>query len=159
MKTIKIARGKAMKIYDVLAGPQGQFGQANRKFVYALMKNIDLLEREVKLFNRQKQDYDQKRIDLLKQFGDKDERGEAILVQNAYDSSLFDYQLTPENRALFDVEFKKLTEEYGIEGMLEDEIELEVYPIDYATVPETLTLIQMQMLDPLLENTDGPQQP
>lgn len=152
MLNVKLTRGEAIKMYEVLAGPMSDFGRANRKFVYALMKNTKVLEGEVKMYNDLKKVFEEQRIELLKKYSVK-ENDEPLLVQTGPDT--WEYKIEPEDRPKFDEEYKELAKEHGVDVLLTDEIELQFYPIDFETVPENVTLLQMQMLDKMLENENG----
>lgn len=160
MKTVILTRAKLLRMYDVLANPQTSFGVAHRKFLYALIKNQQVLETEVKTYNKIRDTLDEQRIDLLKSLCEVDENKEPILVQDTVDPSRWDYKLTPENREKFNVEYQALVDATGANDLLQEELEIEFYPIKFDTVPETLSMLQMQMLEPLLEiEEDGPQLP
>lgn len=147
---IKITRAKVQDLTAFFKNPMNTFGKVNRHFAYALMKSVSALERENKFTENLRNDFEKSRVALLDIYAEKDEAGTHKLVQKPGED-VWVYEFTDENRTKFDKEFHELIEESGINSMMNDEVEVEVYPIKLEHLPEDLTFEQMSSLELLLE--------
>ena len=98
-------------------------------------KTIWNITRFLKSIVNEKETLDKERVKLCEKYANKDETGEFILVENAY-------QMTDENRTAFENEFKEL---------LEQEIEFEYKPISIEDLPE-LKPVVLILIEELIQD-------
>lgn len=89
------------------------------KLRYAVAYNLEKLNREEKRIEEQ-------RIELCRQYAEKDENGEAVMVQNVIDGSRSEsFKMTLENEQAFTKEYAEL---------LETEIDIDIRTVEASVV-------------------------
>ena len=133
------------------------------KFAYALIKNkkkiqaeLDTLKETVKPSNKL-QEYENKRVELCKQYCEKDKEGKPVIKNNSY--SGLDVNVK------FDAEIKKLKEEYKTEldnrekqvkeynKLLQEKVEIELHKIAVDDLPKDITSKQLESLWLIIDGT------
>lgn len=134
-------------------------------FGYAVNKNLAILKPEIEALQKALTpsekflEYDVKRVDIVKKYAKKDEKGEFVLLEvggkKSYDVA--GQEDTVEN------EVKPLKEEYkaAIEDnekqmieyntLLEQESNVELYKVKLENVPKDITAAQMTAIFPIVE--------
>jgi hypothetical protein len=138
------------------------------KFSYGISKNINLLKPEVEAIekslegSKEFKEYDEKRIEIVKKYAKKDERGEPKLIILNPKTGAGRYEI--ENQEAFDREIEKLQkenkvilekrekqfEEYG--KLLKEESDFKPHKIKLSDVPEGITSQQMSAIFELIED-------
>jgi pyruvate/2-oxoacid:ferredoxin oxidoreductase beta subunit len=133
------------------------------KFAYAISRNISLIEPEIKSIEKsleQTEDFksfEVKRIELVKKFAKKDEKGESVIINNQYEL---------ENEEEFNKEFELLKEEnkevWGARQkqvdeyneLLKSESTVTLHKINLVDVPQNISVAQLHSIS-LLLNEEG----
>lgn len=130
------------------------------KLNYAIAKNVSLLKSEVDSLEKsvapsdEFQEYDKKRVELVKKFSKLDDKGNAIILNNEY---LIEDQKSLEEA--FDI-FKKENKEVldkrqeqldNFKDLLQEENSLKLFKILIDLVPEEITTEQMKFIYPLIQ--------
>jgi hypothetical protein len=132
------------------------------KFAYMVLKNLKKVEAEIALIRELDkpiegiQEFENKRVDLVKQFAEKDEKGEYVVVKDKNGAP--NYKVEGEALANYKIEYAKLEEEYkdalqkridleiGIENIVNEEIELNLHKIELEAFPEDLDANELEVL-------------
>lgn len=132
-----------------------------QKFAYAVSRNEDKFASLAKAIrkalepSKEFKDYNQKRLDLNKEYADRDEKGDPKIFRGEY--------LVTENRNGYDVALAKLKDEYdevlkkredfidGIDEFMSKEEEVEFYEIQKAYLPLTLKPSELSAMFPLMD--------
>lgn len=164
-ETIKLKVSEIIDIYDIIARFQRDKSKLPTRFLYALSRNFPIFEKEVLELQQAQtpspefQKYDAERINLCKEYCEKEEDGSPKLQTNANGGQEFTF--SPEKRAEFDEKLKALTETYKdareaqmkkiseLNVVLQEEKEIEVYKIKLDNLPETLTVDEMHAFLPI----------
>lgn len=154
-----------MKKQDLFTLRQGLNNVASypgAKFAYCIAKNIAKVTEECKLIESimkpsdKYSEYDQKRVELAKEFCDKNEDGSPKTEGNAF-------VISAENRVNFEVEHTKLRAEYVEEIseftkqqedfniLLQEESDLVLFKISDALLPEDITASQVVAIMEIIE--------
>jgi hypothetical protein len=130
------------------------------KFNYAVAKNINLIEPEVKAFQKagapspEFTAYEKERVELAKSHAKKDEKGRPLSKDNRYDI---------ENQELFDTEFEALKETHKdaidarnkqveeLNAILEEETKLDLFKVKQEDLSEELTTQQLTGIMDIVE--------
>ena len=136
------------------------------KFAYAVSKNINLIEPEIKSFEKALEasdeftKFEEKRMALVEKFAKKDEKGEKLIKNNEYeieDLEQFNKEfeaLKEENKEVYDARQKQI-DEYN--DLLKSESTLELHKISISDVPQNITVSQMTSISSLVtEETPSP---
>ena len=150
---MKLTRKKAMEfniVFNLLANLKGKL-----KFHYTLRKNIEMLKEEIMIINNLKQklselspaqqDYEDKRIDICKQYAEKDENN--IPKKEQLNNGISVFVFSDKNKEIVDKEIEKLSEEYKelldkdqqekeeFLTFLEEQIEVELFKFKLSEMP------------------------
>ena len=122
------------------------------KFVYGVVKNMNILKPEIELLQKTIEasdkfiEYDTKRIELAKKYSSKDEKGNPMVQENEFVIS---------DRAGFDKEIEKLKKEYKkvldireeqlkqYRELLEENADIKLHMINFEDVPVNITSAQL----------------
>jgi len=124
-----------------------------QKFIYAMSKNVDKVESEVKAITKQmtppKDDtrqYQEKLNEIQRKYADRDNQGRTVAIGNNFviGDKLEEYI---SERDKLRAEFKTIVEileklEETNEDILREEIEIEIHQVSFKVFPWTLTLKQ-----------------
>jgi hypothetical protein len=120
----------------------------NFRVLSAEIENIKEVEKKkIESFPPEIKEYDEKRIELCKQFADKDENGEPILIDRGSQGK--EFKLT-EKRSEFDVALKEIQITYA--SSLEKQEELNKEFNDFLASEIELELMKIKSID--LKNVD-----
>lgn len=131
------------------------------KFAYGITKNINKLKPEIEALDKaleptkEFQEFDKKRVELVKKHSRVDENGKPILKEdNNYDvvnMGLFEKEfeeLKKENQEVWDARLAQIEE---FNKLLDEEINIEFYKIKLENVPENISTAQMSIITELIE--------
>lgn len=162
---MKLAREQVVAIYGILKN-LGQ-EKISAKGAFAIVKNKDLAEREVKQIEEAQQklvtpelkdklmEYDKRRIEECRLLADKDDKGIPIIENNLF-------KLSPESRTLLAEKIQNLHNEYKetftqkesidkeFEEVLKEEIEIGFHKIKIEDFPAKISPAEMEALVPLV---------
>jgi len=122
------------------------------KFVYAVAKNLDILNREIKIiqetfkFSKDFQKYDLERVELAKKFSKKDKDGKDVVVNNAFvleDEKGFRKELEilkKSNKKVIEIREKQVED---LNKLLEEESNIKLHKIQKEDIPENITGSQL----------------
>jgi hypothetical protein len=131
------------------------------KFNYAMVRNKSILKSELALvesaFKASEKyfQYDSKRVDLLKKYAEKDEKGNPVIESN-------NFKLLPEEEKKFLDELNVVKEEFAdalkerekqsqeFNKLLDEPISFELHMISLDIIPDEVTKEQMEILMPLI---------
>lgn len=123
----------------------------NVKTSYGIAKNIKLIADEVnateKIRNKITEEFENKRIEICEKFAEKDEEGNAKIVNNNYigiPNEMFNKEMDT-----FKAEYQPKIDEL-IEFLKED-VELDLYKMKLECFPNTLKPIDIAVLMPIIE--------
>jgi len=135
------------------------------KFAYAISKNSKNLSEEVEAcessMKRSKSfiEYDEKRVVLCKEHCDKDEGGKPVIIENAgtgtyaglKGNNSFDKAIEVLQSEYSEAieEQKKMADEF--KKFLEEEVEVELYKVKLADVPEDISVGQLNGIMAIIE--------
>ena len=128
------------------------------KFAYMVMKNTLTIDAEIEILKKMVEipadvqeklnEFETKRMEFVKQYANKDDKGELIIVNNNYD-------VTEENLALFNVEFDKLTEEYKEFLTAKTDNDVKIAELLAEEIDIELRSISKDKLDFIIDFDDG----
>lgn len=158
----KEKKNEMVNLYGVLKEVENE--KASIRFSYAAAKNIKAIEVEVNALQKIIQtpveggeEYEKERLEVLKKYAEKDEKGKPILYNNQY-------KILPENMDHFNAEMKQLEEKHKdaidrlkernkeLEKLLQEEIEIPLQMVTLDELPQELTPLQVEMLMPMIKN-------
>lgn len=131
------------------------------QFTYALLKNIDKIDKEVKIINESMKPtdeyakYDKERVAMCEQHAKKDDKGN--LLKKSMGNGQFEYDIDTESLAWLD-DIAKLKTKYATEiekrneqiksysELLEIESDLELYKVKLDAVPNDISLELMNVI-------------
>lgn len=140
---------KIVELYNRLASVKGLKGV---QFNYAIARNMAKLESEFKSLSKSQEPtpeyakFEDARVELLKKYAKKDEKGEFVIVDNSYEL---------EDKVTFEKEYKVLKEEHKevldarteqmkeYAELLDKENTIELHKIKFSDVPEDISTEQM----------------
>lgn len=153
------------KIIELCVGLANSFANIrNTKFAYALQKNVKIakkVEKELEEYYKPSdaiKEYDKKRGDLCIRFSKKDSDLKPIIKDQHY---------VIDNQKIFDKELTKLQFGYStalkedtrqrdvVKKMLSEEVEIEFLGIKQNSLPEDLTIMQLDLLEPIIIEDEG----
>lgn len=153
---------KNKELFELLHGLKEVSNYPGAKFAFCVAKNIAKLTAECTLLESviKPSDaftkYDGKRIELAKQFCDKNEDGTAKMNGNAFD-------LTAEGMSKFNTAHAELEKEYtdvleernkqiaGFNILLDEKSTVTVFKISEDNLPEAITAAQLVAIMPIIE--------
>lgn len=150
-------RGELFELYDKLQGLRSY--SDNKKFSYALIKNIKLIEEEIKIQNdlikpsKRFQDFEQERINICQSHAVRDENNKPILNGNEYqikDMEIFNSALIPIKEKYNDIliERQAQIEKYNI--MLDENINIDLVKVGVDDLPDGITPNELEDIYPIL---------
>lgn len=125
------------------------------KFAYSVIKNKKVIEEEIKILeevvkpNPEFENYERERITLCENHSEKDENGNAIIIDNKYkiiDQIKFDEELNilKEGYNEFIAERMKQINDYN--KMLDEETNIDFSKLNYNDIPNDITTKQLESL-------------
>lgn len=160
---MNLTRKQVIDIYGTL----NTVGQKDMpvKGAYAVSKNKKIAENEVKVIEEAQnsmqepegiKEFTDKRIEICKEFANKDENGEAIVKQNRFDIPLEKQPKFEEAVALLKEDYKEafdkqdeLTKEF--QELLDEEIEMDFHMMKLEWLPEKISGRHMEALMDLID--------
>ncbi len=148
-------KSKGGVLFGLRQGLQAVGGLKGIKFAYAVAKNLKIVNSELEIIEKLRmpskeyiKTYDKERLELCEKYCEKDEKDEPK-------TNVTGYEFTPENRKKFEREVEELKakhpgvvkeyedqiEEYN--KMIGEEMEIELFMIDQANIPEDITTGQL----------------
>lgn len=135
-------------------------GLSGAKFAYAIARNTDKLQSEMKALDTAKEQseafktYNTERENLAKKHAVKDDKGQPVVKDNQYvieDNDAFNKEIkTLQKQHATAIEaYEKQLEDYN--KLLETESEVELYKIPLSDIPENISVEQMSALYPLIQ--------
>lgn len=133
---------------------------AGVKFAYGVSKNLALLKPEIESLDKASMPteefkaFDEQRLEIVKKFAKKDEKGEPISENNAFimeDQDAFELEfgtLKAEHQELWDARTRQL-EEYN--DLLNTESNVVLYKVQLSDVPSAITVAQMYTIQAMIE--------
>ena len=130
------------------------------RFSYGIAKNLNILKPEIEALQKaleptkEYQEFDVKRIELVKKYAKLDDKGEPITSRNEYildDEKAFNKAfevLKKENKELVDKRDKQIDE---YQELLKTESTIELYKIKLADIPEIISAQQMYGISLIVE--------
>lgn len=130
------------------------------KFAYGVSRNIHILKPHVQALQEARKaspdfmQYDKERAGLAKKYSKKDEKGKPVIVGTEY---------VLEDRESFDKDFAELQQKYSeaiqkreqqmreFAELADKDVEVELYKIKLADVPQEITTAQMNDIYELIE--------
>lgn len=156
---IKMTRKKVFEFCSNLAN---QFADIrDTKFAYALQRNIRFMKPLEKELNEilspsdKIKEYENKRVELCVRFSQKDKELNPIIIQGQYN-------IEKSVKPAFDKELEKLrfcyqtalaehkVKQDKIQVLLDEEIELDFLGIKQESLPNNLSIVQLEILEPLI---------
>lgn len=121
------------------------------KFLIVVEKNKQLLSKEYEiiksisesLYLEQYKEREQKRVDILKKYSNKDSNGEAILLKDRFDIPKSSYEDLEKEIFELDKDYKDVIEKQKIrtkelEEYIEEELDIELFKISLEEFPDEL---------------------
>lgn len=135
-------------------------GLSGAKFAYAIARNTDKLQSEMKAIGTAKEPseafktYNTERENLAKKHAVKDDKGQPVISGNEYvveDNDAFNKEIKAlqKQHAKVIEAYEKQLEDYN--KLLETESEVELYKIPLSDIPENISVEQMSALYPLIQ--------
>lgn len=119
------------------------------KFAYAISKNKKLIESEISSLHDSISEFEKERMELLKEKGKKDAKGNLLLKQfpNGIQEPIFE---NPDEvkKLVSELEIKHKYADY--EKLLEEEISFDFYKIKFEDLPNELNAYQIDIIMPLI---------
>jgi predicted transcriptional regulator len=161
---MKFVREKIAEIYGILNLISDK--KTTAKGAYAISKNKRLIEVEVKSIqdaytNRSipegVQEFEKERIETCKAFADKDEQGEAVVVNSKF--AIHPDKMEEFNKAIAELAEKHseaLKEKERLEqelvDLLQEEVDLPLHKIKFTDLPDDISASQIDSLGELIED-------
>ena len=153
---------KLSKLAGLLQGFNLVNNLSGFKFAYGIAKNRKIVEEELKILSevitpsKEFTEYDKQRVELCKKYATKDAKGKPVIVNGAFSglkqNSKFDKEIE-ELRTKFKVALdKRRKEEEDYNKMLEDEIDVNFHMIEAKSIPDNITVGQMQSIMPVVKD-------
>ena len=138
------------------------------KFTYGILKNIEILEKEVKMIMETSKPtddflaYDKTRVALCEQFCAKDEKGEMVKKENPNNPGQFEYDIDVESQEWKDAIVKMKEENKDVleardeqikqyNELLQSEFEVELYKVKLDDVPNDISMDLMKIIKPFVK--------
>lgn len=161
---MEFTRNEVIQIYNVFGSLMNEKVSVQTALLF--VKNKKLAEVEFNYIEEVKQkfapevsqiqNFNNKRLELCKELGRKDNDGNPILVNG-------NFTFTSDNKALFDIKYNELIKEYGdisdlntkIESefaeILNEKLDIAFIKIPNDSLPKEMTSAQLEIIFPLLE--------
>lgn len=145
-----------LKLYTTLS----KINLPGVKFAYCVAKNMNILKPEVISLEEAKKptkdflEYDAKRVDIVKKYAKKDEKGKFIIENQEYlldDQDAFEEEfkaLMEDNETILKARELQMNEFYDL---LEKETDIKLFKIALSDVPQGITTYQMQDIMDIIE--------
>lgn len=131
------------------------------KFAYGVSRNIAILKPELEALQKaidptdEYKKFDEERLEIVKKYAKKDEKGEFIIKDNNYemadqagfDKEFEEFKKKDGNKELFDARKKQL-DEYN--EMLKTESDVKLFKILLSEVPPTINVRQMHGISKII---------
>lgn len=157
---MKIQREKLFKLNNLLKALKNV---KSTKFAYIVVKNTKIIDDEVEIVkglvklpdDHKSNEFEAKRMELVKKWAKKDENGNLVVVGNNYD-------VTDEALEGFNNDFNVLTSEYAdalaeveanntkLQDLLAEEIEIELKTIKEENLPDNLSAEEFDVLEAII---------
>jgi hypothetical protein len=150
---------KNNELYQLAQGLNAVKDLKGVQFAYAVLKNKKIVKDELDILSEaikaspEFEEFDKKRVDIVKKFAEKDESGEAKVINQfvVTDNSALDAAITPLKE-----EYKKVIEkrEKQIEEfntLLESESTVVAFKIDQASIPNDISVEQLENIRWIVE--------
>ena len=154
---MKIKREKLFKLNNLLKALKNV---KSTKFAYIVVRNTKIIDDEVEVVkglvklpdDHKSNEFETKRIELVKKWAKKDEKGELIVISGHYD-------ISEESLEGFNKDFNELTVEYTdalaeveatndkLRELLDEEIEIEIKTIKEENLPDNLSAEELDVLE------------
>jgi hypothetical protein len=144
-----------------LADGLGKMGDLTGvKFAYAIVKNKRIVEDEIKLLSESLKasdkftEFDKKRVEIVKEHADKDEKGEAKIEGNQYvvsDTKAMEAAIDPLKEEYKDTIEAREAQIKEFNEMLEKEINIELYKIKQDDLPKDISVAQLESIRWIVE--------
>jgi hypothetical protein len=144
-----------------LADGLGKMGDLTGvKFAYAIVKNKRIVEDEIKLLSESLKasdkftEFDKKRVEIVKEHADKDEKGEAKIEGNQYvvsDTKAMEAAIDPLKEEYKDAIEAREAQIKEFSEMLEKEINIELYKIKQDDLPKDISVAQLESIRWIVE--------
>jgi len=154
-KKVELTRGRINEMWGAAAALEKSQDPLNRRFSYAVAYNQDVIEREVKAFDKSAakdvkfKAYNDERIELAEKHAHKDKDGNAIMRDNIY---VF------KSPAAFDKELEALRKKHPAYqdrlDYLEETETFEFHVVKFRFVPEYLSTAYMKLFRCFIEYED-----
>lgn len=151
---------KRSELFDLYNRLQGlRYHSDNKKFSYALIKNIKTIESEINRLNeiiKPTEDFlqfEQERIAICRSHAIKDENGEPILNGDEFqieDMSKFNSDLEPMKMKYQDVLHKRQQQIEKYNSLLDEQVEVELIKIGPDDLPDSITPNEIEDIYPIL---------
>ncbi len=119
--------------------------RGSARWAYALARTGQHLRPEVDAVTEAIKAFDAQRVALCAEYAAKDEAGEPIVTDGQY-------QIT--DPAAFDLALAKLREAEGIDGLLDDQVEVTLHGLRASDIPDNVTPAEISALLPMLVDED-----
>ena len=155
---VKLTKEKVIQLHNALS----EIGEEkpNAKFAYAVAKNLNVIEPEVKALmkaqekSKEYQEYDSKRVSICREMANKDENGTPIMIGGIFqkDKDGIPQRVGGEfdipDRAKLDKRIEKLKKEYKeavdeqeikideFNELIKEEIDIEFHRVKYEWIPK-----------------------
>ena len=157
---MKITREKLFKLNNLLKAFKNV---KSTKFAYIVVRNTKIIDEEVEVVKglitlppeHKSNEFETKRIELVKKWANKDEKGELVVVDGHYDVS-------EESLEGFNKDFAELTTEYAealaeveanntkLQELLKEEIDVELRTIKEENLPDDLSAEELDVLETII---------
>ena len=129
-------------------------------FAYAVTKNKNILKPEIVALQEAEKpsddyiQYDKKRVEIVKKYAKKDEKGKFIIVNNQYEI---------ENLEEFEKEFEDLQEKHSevlekradqlkeVDNLLDKEVDITLHKVNIKDIPQSITTKQLESIFDIIE--------
>lgn len=131
------------------------------KFAYCIAKNLDIVNREVKVIqkaiesSKEFNEYDQKRVELAKKYSKKDDKGKEVVEGNQFvlaDEKGFNKELEVLRKANKKVLEAREEQIKSFNELLKEKSDIKLYQISLDEVPEAITTKQMSSIILLIKD-------
>lgn len=163
----KHSRKKILKnweLLDLLHGFDAVGDLRGVKFAYAVAKNKDRVLREVRSLqksiepSKEVMKYEKERISLCLIYCQKDENGKPLIQHDIYvgvdGNPKFDEALAKLKDEFKEALDKQKEDQEEYDRLLNEEVEVEFHPLQFADVPEDTTASQMSGIFPILADEE-----
>lgn len=151
---MKVTKEQLLNVWGVLEAVSKQ--KAPVRFAYGIAKNMRLLKDEVGAIQEARmppekfQEFERKRIKICRDLADKDDNGQPVVLGIQFKVTENEAELNEKIDALRE-EYKEAIEEFNerekeVVKLLKEEVEFDVYKVDFSEFPEKMSAEQMEVL-------------